>query len=57
MLNFTNSYILGDLTPSTQYSIRVTAIKLIGETLEGNSSVTVSANTLFGGRDQGMHII
>ena len=45
--NFTGSYILEDLTPSTQYSIHVTAVRLIGDKiLEGNSSITVSATTL-----------
>ena len=47
VFNFTGSYILEDLTPSTQYSIHVTAVRLIGdEILEGNSSITVSARTL-----------
>ena len=52
--NFIGLYILEDLTPSTQYSIYVTAVRLIGdEILEGSSSVTVSAMTLFTSADQG----
>ena len=44
--NFTGSYILKGLTPSTQYNIHVTAVRLIGnDMLEGNSSITVSATT------------
>ena len=55
VFNFTCVYILEDLTPSTQYSIHVTAVRLIGdEILEGNSSVTVSAKTLFTRTIQGM---
>ena len=49
MLNFTGSYILNDLTPSTQYSIYVTAVRLVGanETiLEGKNSTTATVKTL-----------
>ena len=49
MYNFTGSYVLDDLTPSTQYSIYVRAVRLIGEnneTLEGNISVVANATTL-----------
>ena len=57
MFNFTCVYILEDLTPSTQYSIHVTAVRLIGdEILEGNSSITVSAKTLFTRTVQGTHV-
>ena len=52
--NFIGLYILEDLTPSTQYSIHVTAVRLIGnDILEGNSSITVSVMTLFTSADQG----
>ena len=50
MYNFTCLYILEDLTPSTQYSIHVRAVRLIGESdeiLEGYSSNTVNVKTLF----------
>ena len=58
MLNFTCVYILEDLTPSTQYSIHVTAVRLIGnKILEGNSSITVSGKTLFTRTVQGMYIV
>ena len=49
MYNFTGSYVLEDLTPSTQYSIYVRAVRLIGEsneTLEGNISIVANATTL-----------
>ena len=49
MHNFTGSYILEDLTPSTHYNIYVRAVKLIGEnneTLEGNISIVANATTL-----------
>ena len=47
VFNFTGSYILKDLIPSTQYSIHVTAVRLIDDNmLEGNSSITVNARTL-----------
>ena len=55
MYNFIGSYILEDLAPSTQYSIRVTAVRLIGdEILEGSSSITVSVTTSFTSTDQGI---
>ena len=57
MFDFTCVYILEDLTPSTQYSIHVTAVRLIGdEILEGNSSIKVSAKTLSSRTVQGMYI-
>ena len=49
MYNFTGSYVLEDLTPSTQYNIYVTAVRLIGEKneiLEGNISIVANATTL-----------
>ena len=62
MFNFTGSYILEDLTPSTQYNIYVRAVRLIGESdeiLEGYISNTVSVKFLFtktAATDQGMHM-
>ena len=54
MYSFNGSYILEDLTPSTQYNIHVTAVRLIGDViLEGKSSVTVSVMTSFTNPDQG----
>ena len=49
MLSFTGSYILMNLTPSTQYSINVIVVRLIretNETLKGNRSVTATSKTL-----------
>ena len=57
VFNFTCVYILKNLTPSTQYSIHVRAVKLIGnKILEGNGSVTVSAKTLFTRTAQGSYV-
>ena len=50
--NFTGSYTLDNLTPYTEYSVYVTAVRLIGDTnrsLEGNRSRTVTGRTLAGG--------
>ena len=49
MLNFNGSYILNDLTPSTQYSIYVTAVRLVGDDqtiLKGKNSTIATAKTL-----------
>jgi len=49
VFNFTGTYILNNLKPSTQYNIYVRAVRLIGvneEILEGNSSVMATAKTL-----------
>ena len=49
VLSFTGSYVLMNLTPSTQYSIYVIAVRPIretNETLKGNMSVTTTAKTL-----------
>lgn len=54
VFNFTGSYILTNLMPSTQYGIYVSAVRLIGvnkEILEGNSTMTVTATTL----SEGIH--
>ena len=57
VFNFTCVYILKNLTPSTQYSIHVRAVKLIGDIiLEGNNSITVGAKTLFTRTAQGSYI-
>ena len=50
MHNFTGSYVLEDLTPSTQYNIYVRAVRLIGdsnEILKGYISNTVIVKDLF----------
>ena len=49
--NFTDTYTLDNLTPYTEYSVYVTAVRLIGDRrpLEGNKSRTVTARTLAGG--------
>ena len=49
MLNFTGSYVLTNLTPSTQYSVHVITVRVIGETneiLKGYRSVIATAKTL-----------
>ena len=49
VLSFTKSYVLMNLTPSTQYSIYVITVRLIretNETLKGNRSVTATSKTL-----------
>lgn len=49
VFNFDGLYILKNLSPSTQYSLYVKAVRLIGvneEMVEGNSSVIVTAATL-----------
>ena len=59
MFDFTGSYILEDLTPSTQYNISVRAVRLIGENdeiLEGYISNTVSSFTKTPSIDKGMHM-
>ena len=50
MFNFTGSYILNDLTPSTQYSVYIRAVRLVGvKILEGSqsSNIIVTTKTLF----------
>ena len=50
--NFTGNYTLDNLRPYTEYSVYVTAVRLIGTTgrsLEGEKSETVTARTLAGG--------
>ena len=52
VFNFTGSYILENLMPSTQYSLNIIAVRLIGvnrEVLEGDNSITVTATTSFRG--------
>ena len=46
--NFTGSYVLINLTPSTQYSVHVITVRLIetNGTLKGHRSVTATATTL-----------
>ena len=49
VFNFTGSYVLTNLTPSTQYRIHVRSVRFTGinnETLESISSMTVNAATL-----------
>ena len=49
--NFTGTYTLDNLTPYTEYSVYVTAVRLIGDTgrlLEGMKSVIVTKRTLTG---------
>ena len=49
---FTGTYTLDNLTPYTEYSVYVTAVRLIGNSsraLEGNKSRTVIGRTLAGG--------
>ena len=50
--NFTGNYTLDNLRPYTEYSVYVTAVRLIGTTgrsLKGEKSNIVSARTLAGG--------
>ena len=50
--NFTGNYTLDNLRPYTEYSVYVTAVRLIGTTgrpLEGEKSDIVSTRTLAGG--------
>jgi len=50
--NFIGNYTLDNLRPYTEYSVYVTAVRLIGTTvrsLEGEKSRTVTARTLAGG--------
>ena len=50
--NFTGNYTLDNLRPYTEYSVYVTAVRLIettGRSLEGEKSEIVSARTLAGG--------
>ena len=50
--NFTNMFIVNNLRPYTQYSVYVTAVKLInatGRLLDGEKSETVIERTLAGG--------
>ena len=57
VLNFTGSYVLINLTPSTQYSVHVITVRLIGETneiLKGYRSVIATAKTLSTPNVQGM---
>ena len=49
VFNFTGSYVLTNLTPSTQYRIHVRSVRFTGinnETLESISSVTINTATL-----------
>ena len=53
VVNFVGTYTLDNLTPYTEYSVYVTAVRLIGDTsrpLEGNKSRTVTGRTLAGGK-------
>ena len=48
-MNFTGSYVLKNLTSSTQYSIYVSAVRFIGENneiLKGSRSIVTAAKTL-----------
>ena len=46
MFNFTGSYILNDLTPSTQYSVYIRAVRLVGvKILEGSQSSNIIVTT------------
>ena len=50
--NFTDMFIVNNLRPYTEYSVYVTAVKLInvtGRLLEGEKSETVNERTLAGG--------
>ena len=51
--NINGTYTLDGLTPYTEYSVYVTAVRLIGNTgrqLEGMKSKTVTGRTLAGGK-------
>jgi len=51
--NFNGSFILEGLRPSTDYSIYVTAVRLVGDSwivVEGNWSVIVKGTTLVTGK-------
>ena len=51
--NFTGNYTLDNLRPYTEYSVYVTAVRLIGTTgrpLEGEKSDIVTARTLAGSK-------
>ena len=52
IVNFVGTYTLENLTPYTEYSVYLTAVRLIGganRPLEGNKSRTVTGRTLAGG--------
>ena len=52
VINFTGTYTIDKLRPYTEYSVYVTAVRLIGTTgrpLEGEKSDMVTARTLAGG--------
>ena len=54
-INFTGTYTLDNLTPYTEYSVYVTAIRLIGETdrsLEGMKTATLIERTLAGSKSK-----
>ena len=53
VLNFTGSYVLINLTPSTQYSVHVITVRLIG-ILKGYRSAIATAKTLSTPNVQGM---
>ena len=52
--NFTGTYTLDNLTPYTEYSVYVTAVRLIpadtGRALEGMKSEIITRRTLAGGK-------
>ena len=52
VVNVTGNYTLDNLRPYTEYSVYVTAVRLIGTTgrsLEGEKSDTITKRTLAGG--------
>ena len=55
VFNFTGTYTLDNLTPYTEYSVYVTAVRLIGDTgrrLEGMKTVTLIKGTLAGSKSK-----
>ena len=55
VVNFTGTYTLDNLTPYTEYSVYVTAVRLIGDTsrvLEGMKTTTLTERTLAGSKSK-----
>ena len=55
VVNFTGTYTLDNLTPYTEYSVYVTAVRSIGDTgrvLEGMRSIPITQRTLAGSKSK-----
>ena len=60
VVNFTGTYTLDNLTPYTEYSVYVTAVRLIGDTgrlLEGSKSITITQRTLAGSKSKEIFLL